>query len=46
MKKQFKKECAKLIAKIAMRNGKKEAEATCRFIYHQPKVTKELKKSL
>lgn len=36
---------AKLLANVAFRMGKLSANTTCSYIYHQPKMPKELKKA-
>lgn len=39
-----KKMPAKFLANVALRVGKMSANTTCSYIYHQPKMPKELKK--
>lgn len=36
---------AKFLANVALKVGKMSANTTCSYIYHQPKMPKELKKA-
>ena len=36
---------AKILANVALKVGKMSANTTCSYIYHQPKMPKELKKA-
>ncbi|MGN0379920.1 MAG: cyclic lactone autoinducer peptide [Butyrivibrio sp.] len=44
MRETFKQKILKCMASLSLKVGKKEAGATCRCIYHQPKLPEELLK--
>lgn len=43
--KTVKTQSAKVLANVALKVGKISANTTCSYIYHQPKMPKELKKT-
>lgn len=43
--KNVKSQPAKILANVALKVGKISANTTCSYIYHQPKMPKELKKA-
>lgn len=43
--KTVKTQPAKVLANVALQVGKISANTTCSYIYHQPKMPKELKKA-